>query len=160
MLYYLFFLVFITFNNSFSQKLNFTDLEYCLNHRVDEVDSYLARRGYEFVTYIEKDNTYSCSTTKWAFDRNIYDNYALAFLNKFCDEKNEGFVWFQPFDKNNFESIKSECLKLGFKFSSKTFDKEIGALNFEYIYKNYKIKFASGLNSDNSNVYAISLSKL
>lgn len=159
-LFYSFFLMIIAFQKSFSQKLNFTDLEYCLIHRIDESDTYLAKRGYEFMKYEEKKDTYSCANTEWAFARNTSNNRAASFISKYCDEPNEGFVWFQPVDKKAFEAIKTECLKLGFKFKSKIFETEVGALNFVYVTKKYKIEFASGINNDNTNVYSITLHKL
>ena len=159
-LFYSFCLVIIASQNLFSQKLFFTDLEYCLTHRIDQSDTYLAKKGYDFMKYNEKENTYSCAYTEWAFARNTNNNRAAAFITKHCDEPNEGFVWFQPFDKKTFEAIKTECLLLGFKFKTKIFEKEVGALNFVYISKRYKIEFASGINDDNTNVYSITLHKL
>lgn len=154
-------LIFVTKNeNAFTQNLTFSDLSYIIAHRIDESDTYLGKKGYEFLKYTEKDEDYSCPTTEWAFSRNISTDKADAFIARYCEDINEGFVWYQPKNKKAFEDFKSECLKLGFRFITKEYEPKVGAINFIYQNKNYKIQFASGLNRDNSNVYSITLHKL
>lgn len=146
--------------NTFAQKLSFNDLAYCLSHRIDEIDTYLGNKGYEFFKYTEKEVDYGCPTTTWAYSREISDNRADAFIARYCENINEGFVWYQPKDKRALEDIKSECLKKGFKFISKKFETSIGAIIFMYKNNNYKIEFTSGLNKYNSNVYSVTLHNL
>ncbi len=149
---------FFTISKSFSQSLNLSDLAYLYSHRTDEADTYISKKGYEFKHHKENDGT--CSETGWSFERNRTDiSRAKAFLNKYCDEANYGFIWFQPFDKINFENIKSDCIKNGFKFISQEYSTSVGALSFIYRNKEYQIEFSSGL-LNNENVYSITYKKI
>jgi hypothetical protein len=154
------FFIFITlYNKSYSQdivylKLNYKDFEYLIEHNIEEADTYLSKKNFEFQTVNKSQN---CDATVWSFKRDIKNDASVAFISKNCSEANTGFIWFQSSDKRIYDSIKEQCKIMGFKYS-RSDTNDFNQLCLYYEGTKYKIKFCSGMHpNSNKNVYIIVL---
>ncbi|NDP28117.1 MAG: hypothetical protein GZ087_11930 [Flavobacterium sp.] len=141
-------------NLSFSQKLTYLDLKYLFENNVDDGNDYILKKGFEFLKTETEDNSEDKSMT-WAYQRNSYDDKAIAFIAKFKFDANSGFVWCQFSDVNIMNQIKTYCKSIGFKIKNSEIDKFD---SFCSTYENSKfiITFCSGINKDsNRNSYTI-----
>jgi hypothetical protein len=139
------------------QNLTFADIKFVIEHNVEDVDNYVAKKG--FLYYKTEEDSSDCKTMEWSCDRNAHNNLASAFLIKYCFESNKGLVWYQCGNRMTFDKIKSFCISSGFKHSNTKADK-LGALCTTLESIDYEIEFCSEIDEKtNLNVYTISLSR-
>ena len=148
----------IFFSKSYSQetilKFGYSDMKYLLENNIEEADSYLSLRNFEFQTVSKSED---CDATVWSYKRNIKNDASIAFVSKNCSDANKGFIWFQTADKRIYNNIKEQCKSIGFKYSNSETD-EFNQLCLLYKRIKYKITFCSGIHPDsNKNVYLITL---
>jgi hypothetical protein len=137
-----------------SPKLNYFDFKYLLEHNIEESDTYLSKKNFEFQTVSKAED---CDATVWSFKRNIKNDSSVAFISKNCSEANKGFIWYQTSDKKLYDKIKEQCKELGFNYS-RSETNELNQLCLYYEGIKFKIKFCSGIHpTSNKNVYIIVL---
>jgi len=152
-------ILFINLNVS-AQNLTFLDIKYLYEHNIDNCESYLAKKHYYFMQSEEAKEGNICPSTTWAYKRNNTNNRAKSFLVKTCDVAYAGLIFYQFTNNTELEKIKTICKNQGFKFVKKT-TSPYGTIWFTYESNKYKIEFGSGLDdTDNSNAYMISFTKL
>lgn len=134
-------------------ELDYFDFKYLIEHDVEEVSTYIAKKGFQFQT-VSKGET--CDTTVWSFNRNVENDSSIAFISKNCSHPNMGFIWFQTGDVRIFEGIKKQSKELGFHYiGSETKDNQLISY-FKGI--RFKMKFTSGIHPySNKNFYIIVL---
>jgi hypothetical protein len=147
----------LIFNLCFSQNLTFQDLKFTLEHNIEEADNYISKKGFLFHK-TENTNNADCQKMIWSFKRNTDNNYANAFISKYCFTANSGLILYQFGARNTFDNIKSYCKNSGF-IQTLTETDNLGALCTTYESANFKMEFCSGLNKGtNKNEYTIKLS--
>lgn len=123
-----------------SQELNFNDLIYLYNNRLDlaKCDTYLSKRNFTYLEYA--DNIYT-----FTFKR-LSEKTAEAFL--FLSTK---YVMLQSVKRSTFDYFKEITSSYGL-FLDGTGILENGALNFTYRSKEYYLSLSQSLDEGGSGV--------
>lgn len=144
-------------NSGYSQWLNFNDLKYIYSNDIESVDSYLTKKGFEFLNRDESKNEFGKTheSTTWYFKGKGRNN--TTFIAKSCDSPKCGISWYQLPNLKIYTQIRDSIKKQGFKLQNTNLN-ELG--DFEYIYSNreYQIKFSTEHEND-INTYFITFSR-
>lgn len=137
-------------SKSFSQNLTSKDLQHLLISQLDELDIYLSKKGF---TYSETNElNASCKLTTWKMS-SIRDIYLLG--RSFCQEPETNFVTYSFYNKEEFDKLKNEIVKKGYKLEKSIID-EKNTLVAIYTNSTYYLKFNN--NGDaNHNIFSVIL---
>ena len=150
-------LIFSAFDG-LSQNLAFTDLVYLLEHNVEDADTYITNKGFQYHE-VKKTENINCDIIVWSFNRNIGNNSALSFIAKHCYKSSFGFIWYQLElgDRPTFNKIKDYCKAMEFSLV-KAETNPFNDLCTTFEGTKYKIEFCSGLDEGtNKNSYNITI---
>jgi hypothetical protein len=133
-------------------QLNYGNLIYLYKSDVENCDIFLSEKNFEF--FRREDD----GSTVWSLNRNTSNDRSSKFISKFCQEKMCG-IWYQLHDPKEYNSIKNEFIKNGYKLIYSPYDKEFidkfGGLHSTYSNGKIEVTFSSGLSHDNYNVYTV-----
>ncbi len=147
------FLILTISNFSYSQKLKFQDLKFIYEHDIETVDNYLLNKGFDFYKR-EKDESQDIRYS------NQYISKNRTFIVKNGDDSNEGFSWYQFYDRSIYLSIKEECKKNGYRLlSTEPIPLNESSLNYTYTNGKRKIQFNSSF-EQNTTKYFITFGRV
>lgn len=138
----------------FSQ-LTYVDLIYVQKSDLETSDTYLSGKNFQYFETIDNRLT-------WTQNRDVITNLSSRFISKFCPEKKcVEFLMYVISDPKEYNSLKSEFKKYGYKLIDNPKDKEYmeknGGLSSTYSNGTKRVNFQSFLSDNNSNSYLITL---
>lgn len=144
-------LLFMFSFNIKAQQLSLKDLIFLLNCNLEQADSLLSAKKYEY--YKQKSDT--TSTSLWAFNATKYTNAkyqeeikANRFLRKWW-KKDDNPISYGLAVKDDYENLRKECKKNGFVYSHSYVDDD-DCLTHVFNNKKYRIIFSSSNDKDKS----------
>jgi hypothetical protein len=138
----------------FGQDFSLAELIKINNYKIDDFDTYVTQKGYQF--YENKNTDFSDATSYVYYLNGVKKSYISKFFRK--TEPTE-MVSFQTGKNTTYLKIKAELKSLGFKFiNTGTFE---GSTYFDYIKGNIEISLISSVqkNGNGLTAYEISVEK-
>lgn len=98
---------------SYSQKITYKELLFIMNNEeTEKIDDMLNTKGFKIG---EVSNLNNCGSFDWNY-RNIERKLSnVQMIKKLCDEQNNKVVLYTSTNPTNYEIIRKEIIKLGYK---------------------------------------------
>ena len=123
---------------TYSQTVSYNDIIFIMNNvETEKIDDMLNKKGFVIG---EVNNSNDCSSFDWNY-KNIeqkLDN--VHVVKKLCDEHNNKVVVYISTNLNNYEIIRKEVVKYGYKKNGENAYGDM--LNFEYQKGKYRFQFS------------------
>jgi hypothetical protein len=141
---------------SFSQNLTIAELTKLIDYSIDEFDTYLTQKGYQY--YGATDIGYSAKVS-YAYNSGVGEQYAYVSLYDFHNSETE-LLCLQTANKSIYLKIKTELKTLGYKFVNSTSSSEPSTQNLHYSKKNQVAVTLATISSEEDGIhYLISIEK-
>ncbi len=142
---------------SFGQSFTISELININNYQLDDFDTYITQKGYQ---YYKNNNTDFAESTSYVY---YINGKKKAYITKYkYKQYNKKMVSFQTDNNSTYLKIKSELKTIGFKFINSESYK--GTTFFNYKKGNIEVSLASSVQVSNYgrnlNNYEISISKI
>lgn len=123
---------------SYSQTITYKDLLFIMNNKeTEKIDDFLSKKGFEIG---EVSNSNGCGLFTWGYKNNELKLSQVQQIVKLCDENNNINVSYGSSNPTNYEIVRKEIIKIGYK---KLGENTYGdMLNFGYEKGKYRIIFS------------------
>jgi hypothetical protein len=105
--------LFIVSLQSFSQTITYKDLLFIMNNEeTEKIDDVLNKKGFMLG---EVSNSNDCGSFDWNYKNTERKLSNVQMIKKLCDEQNNKVVLYTSTNSSNYEIIRKEVIKLGYK---------------------------------------------
>ena len=125
---------------TYSQSISYKDLMFILNNEeTEKIDDYLNIKGFQISELKEKDYTKikDCGSIEWEYKKKGDGLDKIHTIIKNCSNGNKVTIY-SSFNSRNYQIIKDEVIKLGYKKTGENYKSEM--LNTFYEKGKYNIK--------------------
>jgi hypothetical protein len=130
---------------SYSQTITYKDLFFILNNEeTEKIDDFLSNKGFEIG---EVSNSNGCGSFTWGYKNKEMKLSQVQQLVKLCDENNNIKVSYGSSNPTNYEIVRKEIIKMGYKKLGENTHGDM--LNFGYEKGKYRIVFSKKMSSGN-----------
>jgi hypothetical protein len=123
---------------TYSQTISYNDIIFIMNNEeTEKIDDILNKKGFMIG---EVTNSNDCGSFDWNYKNTEQKLNNVHVVKKLCDEHNNKVVVYSSTNQNNYEIIRKEVLKYGYK---KIGENTYGdMLNFGYQKGKYRFQFS------------------
>jgi hypothetical protein len=123
---------------SYSQTITYKDLLFIINNEeTEKIDDFLSKKGFEIE---DVSNSNGCDSFIWGYKNNELKLSQVHQILKLCDENNNINVSYGSSNPTNYEIVRKEIIKLGYKKLGENTHGNM--LNFGYEKGKYRIVFS------------------
>lgn len=98
---------------SYSQTISYNDIIFIMNNvETEKIDDMLNKKGFVIG---EVTNSNDCGSFDWNYKNTERKLTNVQVIKKLCDEQNNKVVLYTSTNSNNYEIIRKQVLKLGYK---------------------------------------------
>lgn len=98
---------------SYSQTITYKDLIFIMNNEeTEKIDDILNNKGFMIG---EVTNSNDCGSFDWNYRNTERKLSNVQIIKKLCDEQNNKVVLYTSSNSNNYEIIRKEVIRLGYK---------------------------------------------
>jgi hypothetical protein len=131
-------ILFIVTLHSYSQTITYKDLLFIINsEETEKIDDFLSKKGFEIG---EVSNSNGCGSFTWGYKNNELKLSQVQQIVKLCDENNNINVSYGSSNPTNYEIVRKEIIKMGYKKLGE--NTHANMLNFGYEKGKYRIVFS------------------
>ncbi len=106
-------ILFIVSLQSYSQTITYKDLLFIMNNEeTEKIDDVLNKKGFKLG---EVSNSNDCGSFDWNYKNTERKLSNVQMIKKLCDEQNNKVVLYTSTNSSNYEIIRKEVIKLGYK---------------------------------------------
>jgi len=98
---------------SYSQTITYKDLLFIMNNEeTEKIDDVLNKKGFMLG---EVSNSNDCGSFDWNYKNTERKLSNVQMIKKLCDEQNNKVVLYTSTNSSNYEIIRKEVIKMGYK---------------------------------------------
>lgn len=98
---------------SYSQTITYKDLLFIMNNEeTEKIDDVLNKKGFMLG---EVSNSNDCGSFDWNYKNTERKLSNVQMIKKLCDEQNNKVVLYTSTNSTNYEIIRKEVIKMGYK---------------------------------------------